>query len=261
MASVGTQTSGIGNDFRHQENVLNDRTDLVDLLDKVDIAYVTVGSGNTQAGCAWVRSAFFPKKIRRYDVCERVSRNRIHLQILFIISNRPDVAIKAIDNNDEHVSEFIKIACVPSLKSGEGTRMLLGGFDDVFDLNKISGAEARARVDAILLRYAYVRTSNALMREHKKRLSAMAPLDDLTNRELAILHRLAKSERTVVSYRAIIDFIEAPGQSISLKNLSVTVSGLRKKLKAGSQIGAVRGEGYILTRHPQDGSEPMRIGI
>lgn len=218
----------------------------VDSAHDLDLAYVSFGSRKDSISVDWLRDTFTAGGLRQFVPGKCLRRNGLKFSVLFVVGHSVRDFIMFSEQYDRDISDCIKIACIPSSTPDKRARLLLGGFDDVFDIGRMQGVEARARVDAIVQRYMQVRVSRQLRQLKEKRLNQVAPLNQLTNRELDLIEIFVQKEGEIVPYEFLMERMQNENGPINMKHLGVIIFNLRRKLLNGYQLSGVRSEGYVL---------------
>lgn len=152
--------------------------------------------------------------------------------------------VRFLKDNAPGLRSCVKIAVMAHSSPSKRARVIRAGYDDVFDIFRCSQEEAAARLAVIRKRYEMAADKNAQQYYKDQKLLKVCYLDKISSRERKILEFLME-KNSCTYYRLqveISDFV----QEMSLENLKVVISNLRKKLKPGAAIVARRGEGYEL---------------
>lgn len=124
-------------------------------------------------------------------------------------------------------------------------RLIMAGFDDVFDTQRIQSVEALARISAIWSRYDLSRENQMRVNEDEIILSSMANLRFMTPKQRLVFEHLAFSPKRKASYDVLCS-VAGEGHPITLENLKVIVCNIRKMLKPGYVIKSDRQSHYML---------------
>lgn len=212
----------------------------------LDLSYIVIGSKKNQIGVNWLKNALAPRLISSTKHNKSIMPNEFLVHIIFVICDKAGEITNFCEKRTDEFRDFIKIACVSKSTPEKRARILLGGFDDVFDMGRMQGVEARARVDAITQRYVQVRRSRQIRQLKERRLNAVASMNELTPRELDLIEILVEREGDIVPYGFLMERMKNENGPLNRKHLGVVIHNFRKKLLNGYQIIGVRGEGYVL---------------
>lgn len=140
-----------------------------------------------------------------------------------------------------------KVAICLTTKSTAQKRakLIMAGFDDVFDTNRIHTVEAIARMAAIWSRYDISRDQQTRLNEDEMLLSSIASLRFMTPKQRLVFEHLALSPHRKASYDVLCS-VAGEGHPITIENLKVIVCNIRKMLKPGFEIKSDRHSHYIL---------------
>jgi len=127
-------------------------------------------------------------------------------------------------------------------------RLILAGFDDVMDIERTPPIEAAARLRAIHARHCLRRVQEAQARRQREALAAICEVDRLTAKERRLLATLIVRPGRPVTVEALQRDGGNSHEPITAKNLKVSLSALRKKLRPGVSIVFDPGTGYVLRK-------------
>ncbi|MEO0030942.1 MAG: hypothetical protein RIS94_700 [Pseudomonadota bacterium] len=143
------------------------------------------------------------------------------------------------------LSRKLKICLVSDLHPQRRAQLMLAGFDDVFDITRLHPVEAVARVRAMWRRYEMRLGSDHAAQAEALQIDAVAHHALLTPRERSLLLALL-SRQGIVPYIVLRGCISNDHEHVTLTNLKVAISHLRKKLRAGVRIVSHARQGYEL---------------
>lgn len=140
-----------------------------------------------------------------------------------------------------------KVAVCLTTKSTAQKRakLIMSGFDDVFDTNRVHPIEGAARMSSILARYAISREQISRLNDEEVLLSGIANARYLTDKQLRVFRHLVFSPSRSASYRVLCD-VAGDGPPISMVNLKVIIHNIRKLLKPGFKVKSNRQSHYTL---------------
>ena len=146
----------------------------------------------------------------------------------------------------------VKIALVWDSDPQRRARLLSAGFDDVFDAGRMHAEEALARLRAIWRRYDARRRHESAELYENEMLEGICDLRAINKRERLILTTLLKAENGFVSYFTMQNVLSDYYEMISLGSLRVSMTHLRKKMRAGARIVSRSNMGYpLIVKRPE----------
>lgn len=143
------------------------------------------------------------------------------------------------------LSRKLKICLVSDILPQRRAQVLMAGFDDVFDVVRMHPVEAVARMRAMWRRYALRLGRDQAAQAEALQIDGVAHLALLTPRERALLLALLGRDGCV-SYAVLRAAISTYHEPVTLTNLKVAISHLRKKLRPGVRVIAHARQGYEL---------------
>ncbi|MEN9683656.1 MAG: hypothetical protein RLZZ427_1407 [Pseudomonadota bacterium] len=150
--------------------------------------------------------------------------------------------------NRAALSGVVKICLTCGSTAQKRAQALHAGFDDVFDIEKMQGVEAVARVQAMRRRYqSAIELDNSKIKTDRV-VNEYAAVERLTDRERAIMEVLIADKHNFISYAKVQQICSDFHNQISFENVKVIICNLRKKLKDGVRIIAQPHKGYLLLR-------------
>lgn len=230
---------------RSEDPILCD-TEVGNSANNLNLSYLVIGPKKNQIGVNWLANAFPSRSISSSNDDKCITSSGFVVYVIFVIGDKCGDFLNFCEKRGRELTDHIKIACVSRSTPGKRARILLGGFDDVFDMERMQGVEARARVDAITQRFVQVRRSRQIQQLKERRLNAVASMNELTTRELDLIEILVEREGDIVPYDFLMERMKNENGPLNRKHLGVVIHNFRKKLLNGYQIMGVRGEGYVL---------------
>ncbi len=219
--------------------------------------YININDGGCVSRRDWIDKSL--KKYFEYDFNMRpdIIMSKYPMDYNVIIFSGEDTRRIAdfMKHNSQMMVNKVKI-CI-CLKSGPKSRakLILSGFDDVIDITRTHPCEFKARLCAIWSRYRQVIESRQQEFELDSMLSRVSHKAKLTPKQSAVLTYLLRSSRFVASYESLRAVASSDYNPITMENLKVIVSGIRKLLKPGCSIIAINNHMYEL-RMPEASKIP-----
>lgn len=212
------------------------------------VAYLTINDASRMARDSFAAALFETLAPRAFgdDDTFGISRAREPVDLVLIGGGDAVRLCRYVKLNQPLLANVACIALSGGTTPTRRARMLLAGFDEVIDCARMSLAEARARVAAVLGRYDQALAARNAAAAVCHSLAAWCNPAALSPRERQVLQVLAANLGYVVSAKALCDAV-APRDIFAFRRaLKVTISGLRRKLKPGHMITADYRGGYAL---------------
>ena len=182
------------------------------------------------------------------DATYPISRAEADYPILLIDVTDPARMAKYLRTHRALLRNVPTFAIMTRSSPSRRARMLMAGCDDVFDSARITPQEAGLRLRAVLVRRAMARSGNDADRDAKVGFADLADPRGLTPREHALLVALAAAEGEALSLAALMRLVDHADPAKFRRSVKVSISNLRKKLKAPYRIEAAAFGGYRLVR-------------
>ena len=211
--------------------------------------YVFMGDQGEKQREQWARQCFpnlrsFPLSI---DSPAAVSRALTEFDILVVSGSDVPRAMKFLKENYPAVRSLPKIALVEESRATKRAKLLMAGYDDVFDVSRLRVEEGIARIGAMRARFATAQASIDKVESTGRTLAQIANVNRISKRERKILLELISAPNQFCSYAMLRSLLSDWGEEISNNNLKVIISNLRGKLRPGVMITARMNSGYSLT--------------
>jgi DNA-binding response OmpR family regulator len=218
-------------------------------LDNIVAHYVFMGDQNEKMREQWARQCFphlrtFPLSI---DSAAAVSRAQTDFDVLVVSGYDVPRSMKFLKENYAAVRSMPKIALVEESRATKRAKLLLAGYDDVFDISRMRVEEGIARICAMRARFAKAQASIEEVENTSRTLAQVAYVQRLSKRERMILLELISAPNRFCSYELLRSLISEWGEEISNNNLKVIISNMRAKLKPGVAVVARMNAGYALS--------------
>lgn len=213
----------------------------------LSVRYLTMCDHAQAARDSWLTSSLPDTQVFAFDEDNTfpVSKAMSDFDVLAIGGNDSARMANYVSTNGPLLRSAIKIAIINQASVTKRSQLLNAGFDDVFDPEKHTANEMKARILAHQARYDLAKAAGSHRHLTGKSIDQIAFSARLTPREKVILLAiLSQSEGC-----AIIDISTAlrdAGHAGDTNVLRAMISILRKKLKPGFDIKAVYGNGYRL---------------
>lgn len=217
-------------------------------LENLITHYVFMGDQGEKQREQWARQCFpnlrsFPLSL---DSPAAVSRAQTEFDILVVSGSDAPRSIKFLKENYPAVRSLPKIALVEDSRATKRAKLLMAGYDDVFDVSRLRVEEGIARIGAMRTRFAIAQASIDKVESTGRTLAQIANVNRISKRERTILLELISAPNQFCSYAMLRSLLSDWGEEISNNNLKVIISNLRGKLKPGVMITARMNSGYSL---------------
>lgn len=182
------------------------------------------------------------------DCTYAISRAFSDYDILLIDVTDPIRVSRFLRSNRLLLRSIAKFAITKVCSPLRRARILSAGFDDIFDISRMSPEEAKLRVAAVLQRRSM---TQSIARRHvaiRAGLEQFVDTNTLTPREHALLAVLAENESRSVTVANFLRLVDHDDPAAFRRSLKVSISNLRRKLKESWRIDAVPSGGYRLRR-------------
>lgn len=212
------------------------------------VNYVTMGDSLREERDIWAVDVFDNIQYFEFsqDSIAPISRVRRDFQVLAIGGEDVRRAANYIKDNMDALQATVKIAVLSNSSPEKRAKLLKAGYDAVFDPLRCEPGEARAHITSIVRSYSYKRiepkNEYVVGEDYKMYVGQF----ELTNREILIMKFLSRKKGSVVRYSTLQAQLSGWIDEITLNNLKVMVSNLRKKLVPGVSIVAHMNTGYEL---------------
>lgn len=228
----------------------------IDDENEIRANYATMSDGSQALRDAWVEKCF--PKLRAFpfnpDGSNVVSRAECVYDAILV--GGPDIprAIKFLKNFETITQSVMKIAILNNSNASKRAKLLNAGFDDVFDISKISIKEAQARALSMHARYEAARISLNVENSLNYEISKISDVHLMSKREKYIVESFLNSHNFYISYERLQQIIFnyrdntyfSHDDKITFNNLKVIVSNLRRKLKQNVKLKSKYNQGYEL---------------
>ncbi len=223
-----------------------------ELLADIHIRYLCLNDASRYERDSWLHKTFTDYSEYNYSEGDTsfLSAASQDYDVLIVGGNDSRRIARLVRTNEAILRNRLKISLVSGSNAQRRSQLLLAGFDDVFDIDKIAPPEAIARVAAMWQRYELKFAQEKSRKAEREKLNEISYLDRLTPRERAVLEALAEARGTFSSYKSLRQAASNYYEDITFDNLKVIICNLRKKLRPGVQIVARPLQGYELTRSP-----------
>jgi DNA-binding response OmpR family regulator len=209
---------------------------------------VSIGKRDAKRRHAWLSDVFEAVDIQEYG--STIAANSVLFDAnseFLILGGHDGRRMSALYKEFEPLlRNRVVVAIVTGSTPQTRAAMLRAGFDEVLDIGKVHPLEGIARFRAIW-RQRCVRTSAE--REQYQRADMLNKVCDasvLTGRERRLIECLLDRPGWCVSFQRLQRIAGIDEDPISVMNLRVSMSKLRRKLVVGSRIEALPNEGYVL---------------
>jgi DNA-binding response OmpR family regulator len=214
----------------------------------MNVNYLSMNDSSQDRRDEWVNNCFKILKKYRFsiDATSAISRAQNDYDVLVIGGLDTNRISKFIKANIDALRSIPKIAVVDDIHPSKRAKLLMAGYDDIWDIERMLIEEASARIVAISSRYAQAEAANSRENETTLALNQVAIVKSLSERERTILLELIRSPNRFCSYARLQSLVSDYGADITTNNLKVIISNLRKKLRPGIAVTARQNAGYHL---------------
>lgn len=216
--------------------------------EKIFVNYLSMNDSSQTDRDEWMQQTFPQVQVFPFSLTSTsgISRAKTDYEVIAVGGSDVPRAIKFLKDNYAAVRSLIKIAVLHDSRATKRAKLLLAGYDDVFDVSKLRREEARARILSMRSRYATAQETVDREVNTSATLASIAHVGRLGKRERMILLELIAAPSHFCSYGLLQATISDWGDEISANNLKVIISNLRKKLRTGCAILSRTNAGYEL---------------
>lgn len=224
-------------------------------LEKLAIRYITMGDSDKICRDQWVKQIM--PNVEEFEFSSfffnPTSKASSFYDAIIIGGSDISRSIKYIKNSMPLLHSVAKICVLNGSNPLQRSRLINGGFDDVFDIAKVSKSEAISRIFSIVRRY---RLSLNLFQEGsslENKLRTICSLHNVSDRQKKILILFLQKNNKFITYNQLKNSISDDTFSeITFNNLKVIISNLRKHLTSDCRIISMHGSGYqMIIDHQQ----------
>lgn len=223
--------------------------------DELAVRLLRVGNRDADVLGAWVCALFETIEVHDYKGRHTANGAVLAAGCEGLVMAGQDARRLADIYRDFEVALRNKIVIAVTRGSSPQSRALLlrGGFDDVFDIERLQPLEAAARLRAISRRWRARISTEAERARLAAQFAAFCPTGGLSAREKRLIECLLERPGWCVPFDRLQRIASQDKDPISIKNLRVSMSILRHKLAAGARIEAIPHEGYVLVKDGEFG--------
>lgn len=220
----------------------------IDTLRGLRIRYISFSDAFRGQRDDWVGRAFGEVELFSYVDNDISPISRVTKPFDVLVVGGSDIAriSKYIRSNAFALTNIVKVACVDNSNATKRAKLLLSGFDDVFDPATMADREARARLLGLRRRYELMADRSMRDQASEREFQRVTNGLPLGKKEKRLLSVLLDNRGTLLSYERIGEEVSGHVNDISRRHLAVMICNLRKKLREGVEINCVGGEGYML---------------
>lgn len=176
-------------------------------------------------------------------------------------TDEPASIVIVSGNDNNRLASFMKnnlpiLRRVPTLAFGSSlsprrrAELLRLGYDDVLNMDSLTGPEFAAKVAAIYNRHRLTRQVEQELSEFQQEIRKICNYDELSGAQRRIIEVLVRARGSVCSYGALQNALAGEYYEASLSNLRVVIHNVKRHLRSGTQIENIRSEGYRLITRP-----------
>lgn len=212
------------------------------------IRYINMNDASSQIRDVWIERCL--NKYETLDFGKKadiiLSSARSEYDIILMGGEDARRMSDFMKSNIDLISMKPKIAICANSSPARRAKIIMSGFDDVMDTQRTQPVEFIARMFAIWRRYQSQRDLLRQEGDFRRLLNQVAPADILPTKQLLVLTCLLQSPGFCASYNALQLAASSDHIPVSLENLKVIISNLRKFLRSGFSIISDRQSSYRL---------------
>lgn len=210
--------------------------------------YLSINDQNAEARTHWLGRVFhfIEEFVYSENDTRFVSAAETDYDVLVIGGNDATRVAAIYKKNRQILQRRLVVGLMKGSNPHRRARVIFSGLDDVLDIERTEPAEAIARIRAMRLRYAMREVQQRMEASSRSTLAAVAEVDRLSPKERALLEILVERKGTHASHARLCAVGSRTHDQLSEKNLKVSISTLRRKLKPGVRIEARPQQGYAL---------------
>lgn len=218
-------------------------------MNLIKIRYLSTKDASKIERDKWISDVFpyAENQCLNYFETYSVSSSSGHFDILIIGADDTSRACRFLKENYSLVKNRPKILLENRSDPKRRARALRSGFDDVFEFARTSKPEAICRLIAIHRR---TKLTQETRRQHEKydEIIAEILIEDaiLTDAEYRVIKEIIHNNKKIISYERLQIIASRDVEPISLANLKVIISRLRRKIKRKFLIKSEAGYGYAI---------------
>jgi DNA-binding response OmpR family regulator len=215
---------------------------------EISVRYLTLNDDSRAERRRWLSQTISGYRVEQYSEKSTAFMSSHSGNYDALIVGGKDISriTKIIRHNLPLLRTKMKI-CLTAKSTAKGRAQLIAaGFDDAIDIARVDPREGIMRIRAIWRRYVDWYGRQESERLYVARLSQLIAVDALSDREAKLIACLELNLGRQVPHGRLRALISHDWEEVTQKHLKVVISSLRRKLKPGVTITAVRGEGYRL---------------
>lgn len=218
-------------------------------INLIKIRYLSTKDASKIERDKWISDVFpyAESQCLNYFETYSVSSSSGHFDILIIGADDTSRACRFLKENYYLVKNRPKILLENRSDPKRRARALRSGFDDVFEFARTSKPEAICRLIAIHRRTKLTQETRS-QHERYDEIIAEILIEDaiLTDAEYRVLKEIIHNNKKIKSYGRLQIIASRDVEPISLANLKVIISRLRRKIKRNFLIKSEAGYGYVI---------------
>lgn len=210
---------------------------------KIDVRYVDLCDKESEIRKAWLEAFFASYSIlslNRYDFNTKseiiLSTGRMNFDMILLGGKDASRIVAFLDEHSAMMRGKAKIGICLKSDPRRRAKMLMAGCDDVIDLSRTGHAELFGRLSAIWSRYVETKKVRLEAHELERRFAEVTFSTKLPPKFKQVLTCLLTSRNLAASHYSLLLAASSEFDLITIGNLKVTISGIRKLLRPGVQI-------------------------
>jgi len=209
----------------------------------IDVRYVDLCDKESEIRKAWLEAFFASYSIRslnRYDFNTKseiiLSTGRMNFDMILLGGKDASRIVAFLDEHSAMMRGKAKIGICLKSDPRRRAKMLMAGCDDVIDLSRTGHAELFGRLSAIWSRYVETKKVRLEAHELERRFAEVTFSTKPPPKFKQVLTCLLTSRNLAASHYSLLLAASSEFDLITIGNLKVTISGIRKLLRPGVQI-------------------------
>lgn len=235
------------NDARTRSDLLQFLLSHPDYFD-LKVRYIDINDTESGARREWMKSCF--DNYAEYEFNMRpdilMSTSPIDYDVVIFSGEDSNRLANFMKANSAMMVNKIKISICMKSTPKRRAKLITSGFDDSIDISRTHHNEFLARIFAIWSRYRQTIQFDRMDFELNSALARASYQSKLPPKQRAVLTRLLQSPDFSASYDSLRLAASYDHSTITIENLKVIISGIRKLLKPGFRIISDRTSHYKL---------------
>ena len=253
-------------DFTVRTDMIGLPTELAETFHKspeylrLRIRYVNMPDVETEARREWINQAITTYDEFDFNINAEIIMSSAHdgFDILLFGGNDPRRLGDFMKKHSTMMANKGKICISTKCGPKRRAKLLMAGFDDVIDINRMHQAEFIARLYNIWRRYNSAESNRIADHHFSHLINRISYGDKLTPKQKQVLITIIKSINYTATYTYLCSAASSDIHPISHGHLKVLISGIRKLLKPGYKIVSDRNASYTLIMPSWENGQSMQ---